>query len=85
MGALEKKVKRIIEGGLEQGVADLETLSDGYIVGHVISPEFEDVAYAKRRRMVWKLLEESLSPKELRQISVMLTYTPNEWGVELDV
>ncbi len=83
---LQDKLARLIEQRLKRGKADLETLPNGHVCGHVISSEFEDKDYERRRVRIREMLDEALTEGELEQadllsVSTLLTYTPEEWSV----
>ena len=84
MEPLQQKLTEIIERRLDRGQADLERLPGGRIAGHVISPEFDDTDFLARRDKLNAILEEELSPDELREISILLNYTPEEWNIPLE-
>ena len=79
---VEKKVNDALTARLREGRADLETLPNGHVCGHVISPEFEGLSYQDRYRRINEILERELNQDELIQVSTLLTYTPKEWEFE---
>jgi hypothetical protein len=83
---LQQKLNDVLVGGLKGGVADLETLANGHVCGHVISEEFEGLDFDDRRSRIRKLTDQAVQDGRLRsdeviQISTLLTYTPGEWTV----
>lgn len=82
MDPLEEKVVQVVRSRLA-GDADLEKLPDGRFIGHVISPRFDDIDYEQRRNLLWSVLKADLAPQEYPQVSMLLTYTPEEWNVTL--
>lgn len=89
MATLEAKLTKIIRSKLADGDADLETDSDGFVGGHVISSEFDGKEYAERRQRVRQVFNDSvreghLTEAELKKVSLLLTYTPEEWNVDLE-
>jgi acid stress-induced BolA-like protein IbaG/YrbA len=84
MEKLQEKLDEILKRELKNGRTEqLETLSNGHVCGHVISTEFDNLDYTQRRHRIKGILEKHLSKDELLKISTLLTYTPDEWGVEL--
>ena len=83
MATFEETVKKVIEGNLQAGEAHLETLPNGHVCGHIISREFTDKTYEERRLRLKEILEKGLNQNEILNISTLLTYTPEEWSVEL--
>lgn len=83
---LQDKLSKLIERRLENGMADLETLPNGHVSGHVISSEFEEKNYEQRRARIRQMLNEAVAGGELDRaevlhVSTLLTYTPAEWAV----
>ena len=86
MQALQEKLKSILQSDLADGEADLETLPNGHVCGHVISSEFEGCDYEARRAKIREVLEKNiqsgkLTKEEHLQFGTLLTYTPAEWSV----
>lgn len=84
--SLENRLKTILERELDDGWADLETLSNGHVCGHVVSTEFAGCDYEDRRKRIRTVLNHALQGGELNspemlQVSTLLTYTPEEWSV----
>ncbi len=86
MQTLQERLKPLLESGLPDGEADLETLSNGHVCGHVISSAFEGLSYADRRQRIRAVLDRAenngeLTAEDIRHVSTLLTYTPAEWSV----
>ncbi len=87
MPSLEEKLITIVKTRLD-GEADLETLENDHVCGHVISPHFVGLDFHDRRQLIKKAIQEALRQGELNDddmplISTLLTYTPAEWSVVL--
>jgi hypothetical protein len=82
MESFEEKLRKLFEGGLADGKAELETLANGDVCGHVVSSEFKDLTYEQRRARLKQITERALDEEELLKISTLLTYTPEEWSFE---
>ena len=80
--ALQKRLEEVLTKELKNGRAELETLPNGRICGHVISSEFRGKTYENRRLRLRRVLEKHLKPHELERISLLLTYTPKEYSFE---
>lgn len=88
MVSLQEKLEAIFQKHLEDGNAELETLPNGHVCGHVITPEFDSKSYEERRARVRIILEKSveegnITDQERLNVSTLLTYTPDEYGVPL--
>ncbi len=86
MPRLQEKLAKLLPDRLRNGQADLETLPNGHVSGHVISSEFEGKDYEQRRRRIREILDAAveegrLSHADLLKVSTLLTYTPAEWSV----
>jgi hypothetical protein len=80
MEQMQAKIERLLSGALRDGRTDLETLPNGHVCGHVISPEFEGLTYEERRLRIRQILEKGLTQDEWPKVSLLLTYTPQEWA-----
>lgn len=82
--SLQERLASVIEMALREGRADLETLPNGHVCGHVISPEFLDKTFEERRQYLRTIIEASdkLDDSDREKISTLLTYTPDEWSYE---
>ena len=50
----------------------------GKFVGHVVHHEFRGLAVPERQERIWKLFRETFG-EEANEISLVLTYSPEEW------
>jgi hypothetical protein len=80
---LQDRIAKIVQDGLADGRAELETLPNGHICGHVISSDFTDLSYEARGKKLNELLRRHLSAEDMVGVSVLLTYTPEEFAVSL--
>ena len=83
MESFQKKIENLIQQSIREARVELETLSNGHVCGHVISPEFDGVSHKDRRLRVREVLEEGLARDEMLNVSTLLTYTPAEWSWDL--
>lgn len=80
----EEKLVSVLSSQLNDGHAELETLSNGHVCGFVVSSEFREKDYHERRQRIREVLEHSLTPDELAQVSTLLSYAPEEWSIQLE-
>jgi hypothetical protein len=74
-GALEKDLEEV---GIECEV-EYESLRPTKLFRlYVISDDFEKLRYSERQSLVWRIAEDTLSPDQLRRISLILTLTGDE-------
>jgi len=83
---LKDRIDQIIQKGLKDGRTDLEVLPNGHVCGHVVSSEFERLDFEERRKRIRVLLGEAvdaghLLDSDLKRVSTLLTYTPDEWSI----
>ena len=52
------------------------------IIGSVISPSFQGMDDYQRQRAIRSALREELSSESLRQVGMILAYTPQEWDFD---
>ncbi|MBI4582360.1 MAG: hypothetical protein HY718_21880 [Planctomycetes bacterium] len=86
MPTLQERLKSLLEAVLQDGQADLETLPNDHVCGHVISSEFDGLDYAARRQRIHSVLKEAeasnkMTAEDLLHVGTLLTYTPAEWAV----
>ena len=82
METLQGKLEALLTRELQDGETDLETLPNGHVCGHVISPEFQGKSYEERRRRIKEIIDPNLDRSELASVSTLLTYTLEEWSYE---
>lgn len=86
MPTIQEKLTEILRKQLANGNADLETLANGHVCGHVVSSEFVGRDYEDRRMRIREVIDEcvtagDLTRDEVVQISTLFAYTPDEWSV----
>ncbi len=79
------KLKRILSARLSLKNAQffLEK-ADDRLVGDIISPSFLGKQDHERQEMIWDALESALEPELVRQVGMLLAYTPDEWRLGED-
>src|SRR2546423_868887 len=56
----------------------------GRLVGHVTSPTFRGKRDDRRQHLIWDALEAELGADSVRQVGMLLAYTPEEWDLGAD-
>ena len=75
--ALRQKLRKILEERFPS--PDTIELRDGDgIIGVVASKQFRRMSRMKRQDLVHELLESRLTPKEMRQVLIIVAVTPEE-------
>jgi acid stress-induced BolA-like protein IbaG/YrbA len=80
MPQLAEQIKTVIETKLKDGYADLETLPNDHVCGHVVSSEFRAKSYEDRRKQIAEVLSQHLDNDQMSYVSTLLAYTPEEWS-----
>jgi len=74
---MEQRVKDIIESALNGAEALMERLPGGRVSGSVIWGGFDGKDDVERQQMLRKLLEDQLG-RDILDVGILLTYTPDE-------
>lgn len=53
------------------------------LAGSVISETFKGKSARQRVRMIWDALDAELGPEAVHEVGTLLTYTPEEWNIDL--
>src|SRR4051794_38515350 len=56
----------------------------GRVSGSVVSATFAGKGDSDRQRMIWDALDEELGPASVREVGMLLAYTPDEWDLRLE-
>lgn len=84
METLEQELTKLFKRELRDGSAELDTLPNDHVYGHVVSSEFDAMNYEQRRARLKEILDASeLEAEQLLKVSTLLTYTPEEWSVKI--
>ena len=68
--------------GLQEPVFKLEKIGSK-LAGSVISDTFKGKSARQRVQMVWDALDAELGRDAVQEVGTLLTYTPEEWNVDL--
>ena len=80
MGNIKTKVESTVAQSFDNAQTELEEIQElGKLSGHVLWSGFAGMPDKERQRVLWKKLRESLSPPELLSLSLILTFTPQEY------
>lgn len=79
MAELQGKVEQLLTENFAGAQTELETLPDlEKVSGFLIWPGFEGLDQLERQRRLWELLRRRLGRAEQRNVSALLTVTPDE-------
>jgi len=75
---LKEKIKNALKTEFTEQEIDLESKSNGKIIGFVISDKFKEMNDFDRQKWVWNILDENLELSEKASIAILLTLTDKE-------
>lgn len=76
---LEEALKKVMS---DATLEDVEILPNGHLCGHVISAEFSEMDHVERRAKLREAIDR-LKEEDRIRISTLLTFSPDEYNVEL--
>jgi acid stress-induced BolA-like protein IbaG/YrbA len=56
----------------------------GRVSGSVVSATFDGRGDSDRQRMIWDALDEELGAASVKEVGMLLAYTPAEWDLPLE-
>jgi acid stress-induced BolA-like protein IbaG/YrbA len=56
----------------------------GRVSGSVVSATFVGKGDSDRQRMIWDALDEELGAVSVKEVGMLLAYTPDEWDLPLE-
>lgn len=68
--------------GLHDPVFKLEKIGSK-LAGSIISETFKGKSAGQRVQMIWDALDAELGTEAVHEVGTLLTYTPEEWNVDL--
>jgi acid stress-induced BolA-like protein IbaG/YrbA len=78
------KLKQILTQRLRLRSPQFHLQGRGRISGSVISPTFAGSSDHQRQRMIWDALDEELGAESVKQVGMLLAYTPQEWSLPIE-
>lgn len=67
---------------LRDPIFKLETIGSK-LAGSVVSETFKGKSARQRQEMIWDALDAEFGADSVREVGTLLTYTPEEWNVDL--
>lgn len=67
---------------LNEPVFKLERIGSK-LAGSIISDTFKGKSARQRVQMIWDTLDAELGPEAVHEVGTLLTYTPEEWNIDL--
>ena len=67
---------------LSRPIFKLESIGSK-LAGSIISDTFKGKSAQKRQTMIWDALEGELGAGFVHEVDTLLTYTPEEWNIDL--
>lgn len=78
------KLKEILIRRLKLDDPQFRLEGKGRISGSVVSATFADKGDSDRQRMIWDALDAELGPTSLKEVGMLLAYSPEEWDLPLE-
>jgi acid stress-induced BolA-like protein IbaG/YrbA len=67
---------------LNEPVFKLEKIGSK-LAGSIISQTFKGKSARQRQEMIWDALDAELGAESVHEVGTLLTYTPQEWNIDL--
>lgn len=78
------KLKQILTQRLQLKSPSFHLEGRGRVSGSVVSSTFAGKQDHQRQRMIWDALDEALGASAVKEVGMLLAYTPDEWGLPLE-
>jgi acid stress-induced BolA-like protein IbaG/YrbA len=78
------KLKQILTQRLRLRSPHFHLEGRGRVSGRVVSPTFAGKGDHERQRMIWDALDKELGASSVKEVGMLLAYTPDEWGLPLE-
>jgi acid stress-induced BolA-like protein IbaG/YrbA len=78
------KLKQILSRELKLRNPRFRLEGRGRVSGSVISTTFAGKGDSDRQRMIWDALDKELGASSVREVGMLLAYTPDEWDLALE-
>jgi acid stress-induced BolA-like protein IbaG/YrbA len=80
----QQRLKEILTRRLRLKHPQFELEGKDRISGKVISETFLGKGDSERQKMIWDALDAELGPSSVREVGMLLAYTPDEWNLQLE-
>src|SRR5689334_7756888 len=78
------KLKEVLTRRLRLKAPLFHLVGRGRVSGSVVSKTFAGRGDSDRQSMIWNALEAELGPASVREVGMLLAYTPDEWNLRLE-
>ena len=78
------KLKEILTRRLKLKEPHFRLEGRGRVSGSIVSATFAGKGDSDRQRMIWEALDAELGAASVREVGMLLAYTPDEWDLPLE-
>src|SRR5260370_28814645 len=79
-----EKLKEILTRRLSVKDPHFRLEGRGRISGSLVSPTFTGKPDHQRQQMIWDALDKELGAASVKEVGMLLAYTPDEWDLPLE-
>jgi acid stress-induced BolA-like protein IbaG/YrbA len=79
-----EKLKQILTRRLKLKDPQFRLEGRGRISGSLVSPTFAGKKAHQRQQMIWEALDAELGAASVKEVGMLLAYTPDEWNLPLE-
>lgn len=79
-----QKLKSILTRRLKLKDAQFHLEGKGRVSGNIVSITFAGKRDHQRQQMIWDALDDELGAASVKEVGMLLAYTPDEWNIALE-
>lgn len=79
-----EQLKEILTRRLRLQDSEFNLEGRGRVSGRVVSATFAGKGDSQRQKMIWDALDAELGAASVREVGMLLAYTPDEWNLQLE-
>jgi acid stress-induced BolA-like protein IbaG/YrbA len=78
------RLREILTRRLKLRDAEFRLEGRGRVSGRVVSATFAGKGDSERQKLIWDALDAELGAASVREVGMLLAYTPDEWNLQLE-
>lgn len=79
-----ERLKEILTRRLRLRNPQFRLEGKGRVSGRLVSATFAGKGDSERQKMIWDALDAELGASSVREVGMLLVYTPEEWNLQLE-
>jgi acid stress-induced BolA-like protein IbaG/YrbA len=79
-----ERLKEILTRRLRLRDPQFRLEGKGRVSGRVVSSTFAGKGDSDRQKLIWDALDAELGPGSVKEVGMLLAYTPDEWDLQLE-